>query len=188
MNEVMIMRRGGGTKLFAAIGATYPEGYTCTCTGKNSGKVLTAKKSPWIFAIPEADEWTVAVSGGSNPSQTVNITHEGQVEKVNLGFSLVLFDGGDNTEVSGGWDAIDKQYPRIKKAVPRNPYNTLGILSKLTYLNHSLLVTRPYVRLAYVSMIELTYIPLNNSIPVKIDSLVVLRKHLGYEHTEIGSP
>lgn len=104
MNEVMIMRRGGGTKLFAAIGATYPEGYSCTCTGKNSGKVLTAKKSPWIFAIPEVGEWTVAVNGGSNPSQTVKITTEGQVEKVNLGFSLVLFDGGDNTEVSGGWD------------------------------------------------------------------------------------
>ena len=94
MNEVMIMRRGGGTKLFAAIGATYPEGFTCTCTGKNSGKVLTAKETPWIFAIPEADEWTVAVNGGSNPSQKVNITRKGQVESVNMSFDLILYERG----------------------------------------------------------------------------------------------
>lgn len=103
MNEVLLFFNSGDEELFAAIGAKYPEGFTCTCTGKNSGKVLTAKKSPWIFRIPEADEWTVAATGGNNPSKTVNITHEGQVEKVDLR-SLVLVEDGNEI---GDWTSLN---------------------------------------------------------------------------------
>lgn len=99
-----IMLSGGGSKLFAAIGVTYPAGSTLTCT--NGTKTLTAKTTSgqWVFAIPEAGTWTVTATQGTNTkSKSVSITSEGQFESVELSYALVLFDGGDNTADSGGW-------------------------------------------------------------------------------------
>ena len=104
MNDVMILRRGGGIpKLFAAIGVTYPAGAAVTCS--KGDKKYTAKSTSGrcLFAIPEAGEWTIAMDG---KSETVNISQEGQIESLNFA-SLVLFDGsegGDNSAVTGGWD------------------------------------------------------------------------------------
>lgn len=98
MNEVMILRRGGGGNQFAVIGAEYPEGATCTCTGKK-GTVLTAKQSPWIFNIPVEDEWTVKISKTENgklveTEQTVTVEKRGQCFKLILDFDLVMvFEG-----------------------------------------------------------------------------------------------
>lgn len=103
MGEAFITRRGGGTP-YAAIGVTYPSGSVCTCT--NGTLTLTAKDTSGkaIFVIPSAGTWTVkAVSGSKSTSKTVSITAEGQVETVTLMFELILFDGGDNTGVTGGW-------------------------------------------------------------------------------------
>ena len=63
-----------GSKLFAAIGVTYPAGSTLTCT--NGTKTLTAKNTSgqWVFAIPEAGTWTVTATQGPNTkSQSVSI-------------------------------------------------------------------------------------------------------------------
>lgn len=99
-----IMLSGGGTKLFAAIGVTYPAGSTVTCT--NGTKTLTAKTTSgqWVFAIPEAGTWTVtATDGTGTKSQSVSITTEGQLESVTLSFRLYLLrDGVENSEVTGG--------------------------------------------------------------------------------------
>lgn len=95
MNEVYIVRRGGGVKLFAAIGVTYPEGSTLTCT--NGTKTLKAKTTTgqWVFAIPEAGTWTVtATDGTETDSQAVSITTEGQFSSVELSYSIVIFDNG----------------------------------------------------------------------------------------------
>ena len=103
MGEAFITRRGGGTP-YAAIGVTYPSGSVCTCT--NGTLTLTAKGTGGkaIFVIPSAGTWTVkAVSGSKSTSKTVSITAEGQVETVTLTYALILFDGGDNTGVTGGW-------------------------------------------------------------------------------------
>ena len=103
MGEAFITRRGGGTP-YAAIGVTYPSGSVCTCT--NGTLTLTAKGTGGkaIFVIPSAGTWTVkAVSGSKSTSKTVSITAEGQVETVTLMFETILFDGGDNTGVTGGW-------------------------------------------------------------------------------------
>ena len=103
MGEAFITRRGGGTP-YAAIGVTYPSGSVCTCT--NGTLTLTAKGTGGkaIFVIPSAGTWTVkAVSGSKSTSKTVSITAEGQVETVTLTFETILFDGGDNTGVTGGW-------------------------------------------------------------------------------------
>ena len=103
MGEAFITRRGGGTP-YAAIGVTYPSGSVCTCT--NGTLTLTAKGTGGkaIFVIPSAGTWTVkAVSGSKSTSKAVSITTEGQVETLTLTFETILFDGGDNTGVTGGW-------------------------------------------------------------------------------------
>lgn len=103
MGEAFITRRGGGTP-YAAIGVTYPSGSVCTCT--NGTLTLTAKNTSGkaIFVIPSAGTWTVkAVKGSDSASKAVSITAEGQVEIVTLTYELILFDGGDNTGVTGGW-------------------------------------------------------------------------------------
>ena len=103
MGEAFIIRRGGGTP-YAAIGVTYPSGSVCTCT--NGTLTLTAKDTSGkaIFVIPSAGTWTVkAVRGDKMTSKAVSITAEGQVATVTLTYELILFDGGDNTGVTGGW-------------------------------------------------------------------------------------
>lgn len=101
---VGITNSSGIGKIYAIIGVTYPSGSTCTCT--NGSKTLTAKNTSGkaIFVIPFAGTWAVkAVSGSKSTIKTVSITAEGQVETVTLTYELILFDGGDNTGVTGGW-------------------------------------------------------------------------------------
>ena len=101
---MIVMPIGVSSKPYAVIGVTYPSGSTCTCT--NGSKTLTAKDTTGkaLFVIPYAGTWTVkAVSGSKSTSKTVSITAEGQVATVTLIFDLILFNGGDNTSVTGGW-------------------------------------------------------------------------------------
>lgn len=102
MGEAFITRRGGGIP-YAIIGVTYPSGSTCTCT--NGTRTLTGKDTSGkaLFVIPAAGTWTVkAVKGSNSASKAVKITAEGQVETVKLAYALILFDGADNTAVTGG--------------------------------------------------------------------------------------
>lgn len=100
----MIYVLSGEAAPYAVIGVTYPSGATCTCT--NGNKTLTAKDTTGkaLFVIPSSGTWTVkAVKGSKSTSKAVSITAEGQIETVTLIFDLILFDGGDNTSVTGGW-------------------------------------------------------------------------------------
>ena len=94
MGNCFITRRGGGTsKAYAAIGVSYPEGSTCTCT--DGTLTLTAKGTGGkaIFVIPSAGTWTVkAVSGSKSKSKAVSITAEGQVETLTLSYEFVLLN------------------------------------------------------------------------------------------------
>lgn len=107
MGEGFKTRGGGGGigKLFAAIGVEYPAGSECSCS--NGTKTLKAKDTSgkWVFAIPEAGTWTVTSTDGTNSkSLEVEITEQGQSEKVVLSYQLVLLDGADLCEaVTGGW-------------------------------------------------------------------------------------
>ena len=82
---------GGSTKLFAAIGVTYPAGSTVTCT--NGTKTLTAKNTSgqWVFAIPETGTWTVTAGA---KSKSVTISKEGQFESVELN-TYYIFKSGE---------------------------------------------------------------------------------------------
>ena len=100
----MIYVLSGEAAPYAVIGVTYPSGSTVTCT--NGLKTLTANDTTGkaIFVIPSAGTWTVkAVKGSKSKSKAVSITAEGQVETVTLMFETILFDGGDNIGVTGGW-------------------------------------------------------------------------------------
>lgn len=95
MKECSIVRRGGGTKLFAAIGVTYPAGSTVTCTNGTSTLKAKTTTGQWVFAIPKAGTWTVTVTDGTNSkSRSVSITSEGQFESVELSYALVLIENG----------------------------------------------------------------------------------------------
>ena len=102
---MIVMPIGVSNKPYAVIGVTYPSGSTCTCT--NGSKMLTAKDTSGkaLFVIPSAGTWTVTATDGTNTkSQSVEITSEGQSVSVELSYALVLFDNGDNTIVTGGWE------------------------------------------------------------------------------------
>lgn len=101
MKGAIMTSGGGGTKLFAAIGVTYPAGSTVTCT--KGTKTLTAKNTSgqWVFAIPEAGTWTV--TAGSK-STSVEINSEGQFEAVKL-TEYVIFNGTAESAYTGGWDS-----------------------------------------------------------------------------------
>lgn len=93
-----------GTSFSATINITYPSGSTCTVS--NYKKTWTAPNTTgsWTFKANEVGCYTVkAVSGGKSTSKAVSITTERQVETVELVYELILFDGGDNTGVTGGW-------------------------------------------------------------------------------------
>ena len=90
--------------VYAVISVTYPSGSTCTCT--SGSKTLTAKDTTGkaLFVIPAAGTWTVkCVKGSQSASKAVKITAEGQATTVVLTYELILFDGTDNTAVTGGW-------------------------------------------------------------------------------------
>ena len=93
-----------GTSFSATINITYPAGSTCTVT--NYKKTWTAPNTSgsWTFKANEVGHYTVkAVSGSKGNEEEVLITAEGQVATVTLTFEMILFDGGDNTSVTGGW-------------------------------------------------------------------------------------
>lgn len=95
---------GGAGKPYAVIGVTYPTGSTCTCTDGTKTLKLKDTSGQGIFIIPYAATWTVTATDGTNTnSKSVEITSEGQSVSVELSYALVLFDGGDNTSVTGGW-------------------------------------------------------------------------------------
>lgn len=102
----MIYAPRAGTKLFAAIGVTYPEGSALTCT--NGSTTLKAKTTSgqWVFAVPKAGTWTVAITSGTKTmSKSVSITTEGQFNTLSLAYEILLFDGAnDVTAESGGWE------------------------------------------------------------------------------------
>ena len=76
---------GGSGPAFAAIGAIYPAGATCTCS--YGGKTITAKDTSGraLFLVPSAGQWLVKASnGGQDVEDTVSITTQGQVASVTL--------------------------------------------------------------------------------------------------------
>ena len=96
----------------ATINITYPANSNCVVA--NSGGQTVASDTntgtsakTWTATVNAKGTYTVTATAtdgsGKTKSTTVSITAEGQVETVALAYELILFDGGDNTGVTGGW-------------------------------------------------------------------------------------
>lgn len=89
------------------ISVTYPAGSVCTCS--YGGTVLTAPDTSgvWIFNPPSVGAWTLACTDGTDSDSKIVtiISAVGQTEVVALSYRIVLFDGGDNTAITGGWES-----------------------------------------------------------------------------------
>jgi hypothetical protein len=96
----------------ATIAVTYPANSACVI--KNSSGVQVASdtnagtsEKTWTAIVGATGTYTIIAtvmdSSGKTKSTTVSITTDGQSESVTLTYELILFDGGDNTGVTGGW-------------------------------------------------------------------------------------
>lgn len=96
----------------ATISITYPA--QSTCVVKNSSGVQVANDTnagtsakTWTATVGATGTYTITATAtdgsGKTKSTTVSITTDGQSESVTLTYELILFDGGDNTGVTGGW-------------------------------------------------------------------------------------
>ena len=94
-----------GTSSFSAtISITYPAGSTCTVSNYEKNWTAPNTSGSWTFKANEVGYYTVkAVSGSNSKEKEVIITTEGQVAAVELTYEMILFDGGDNTGITGGW-------------------------------------------------------------------------------------
>ena len=110
MGNCFITRRGGGTsKVYAAIGVSYPEGSTCTCTDGAKTLKLKNTSGQGIFLIPYAATWAVTATDGTNTkSQSVEITSEGQSISVNIVYwdGTIYDSGNEYTAQTGGWTCV----------------------------------------------------------------------------------
>ena len=96
----------------ATINITYPANSNCIVANSGGQTVAsdtntgTAAKT-WTATVGATGTYTVTATAtdgsGKTKSTTVSITADGQSVSVTLIYELILFDGGDNTGVTGGW-------------------------------------------------------------------------------------
>lgn len=97
----------GGMKIYAFVVVNYPAGSVCTCS--KGSRTMKAKDTSgvYVFAIPEAGNWTVSASSTAHPTpvtRTVSITSYGQSVGVTLAYTKYLLDYGDQKpNNTGGW-------------------------------------------------------------------------------------
>lgn len=91
-------------ELFAVIAVTYPEGSICTCGGK------AAKDTSGYALFPvKAGTYTVEChtsDNGQSASKSVTITTQGQGEKIELSYDLILYKNGVFSAESGDWVSL----------------------------------------------------------------------------------
>lgn len=79
----------------AGINISYPAGSILTCTDGSTTLTAGNTTGSWYFTIPNAGNWTVTATSGSNSaSQTVAITADGQIEQVMLIYEEYLVEDG----------------------------------------------------------------------------------------------
>lgn len=111
----------GGSKVFAVIDVTYPEGATCVCS--NGIQTLKAKDTSghFMFVIPKPGEWTLECTKGTDTdTETVNVT-EKKAYMASLEFDLILFENGSYDPTTGGWTSITQNKLKLDHT-DGNPY------------------------------------------------------------------
>lgn len=94
----------------ATISITYPAASTCVVTDSSGTQIASdtnggSSAKTWTATVGATGTYTITATstdGSKTKSTSVSITAAGQIESVTLGYALVLFDGTDNTVVTGG--------------------------------------------------------------------------------------
>ena len=109
--EVFLMGNSSVTKAAGVIRVSYPANSTLVVKGTSSGKQFakdtntTSSAKAYIFLAPIGDAsytLTTTNTAGKTVSKQVYVAKD-QVQSVVLAYELILFDGGDNIGVTGGW-------------------------------------------------------------------------------------
>lgn len=117
----------------AAISVTFVSGEECVCTDGTCTFRTTDASGLALFILPNTGIWTVSCSGRSKEVD-VESNH---TYNVNLA-KLVLFDysiGGDNTEVTGGWDRVSAGKIELTGTYVRYLSSASGTVRSATTLN-----------------------------------------------------
>ena len=113
--EVFLMGNSSVTKAAGVIRVSYPANSTLVVKGTSSGKQFakdtntTSSAKAYIFLAPIGDAsytLTATNTAGKTVSKQVYVAKD-QMQSVVLTYELILFDGGDNTSVTGGWEGRD---------------------------------------------------------------------------------
>lgn len=108
---IHVLSGKGITNVAGVIRVSYPANSTLVITGRSSGKQFakdtntTSSAKAYIFLAPIGDSsytLTATNTAGKTVSKQVYVAKD-QVQNVVLVYELILFDGGDNTSVTGGW-------------------------------------------------------------------------------------
>ena len=108
---IYVLSGGGTTNVAGVIRVSYPENSTLVVKRTSSGKQFakdtntTSSAKAYIFLAPIGDAsytLTATNTAGKTVSKKVYVAKD-QVQSVVLAYELILFDGGDNTGVTGGW-------------------------------------------------------------------------------------
>lgn len=104
---------GGGVKLFAVIGVTYPAGSVCTCTKGTKSYKAKNTSGLALFAVPNVGDWTVSCTDGTDTAtQTVTISAEGQAKILELNYKDYLLNGETQTYAfTAHAQAVNKNAP-----------------------------------------------------------------------------
>ena len=108
---IHVLSGKGITNVAGVIRISYPANSTLVVKGTSSGKQFakdtntTSSAKAYIFLAPIGDAsytLTATSTAGKTASKQVYVAKD-QVQSVELVYDLILFDGGDNTGVTGGW-------------------------------------------------------------------------------------
>lgn len=101
------------TYFSATIKVTYPAKSKCVIKNSSGTQVASdtntgTSDKTWTATVGATGTYTITATAtdgsGKTKSTTVSITADGQVKTVTLVYELLLFDGGDNTSITGGWE------------------------------------------------------------------------------------
>lgn len=118
--EVFIVRSGGGAKIRNEYGfwrVDFPAGSACSIT--NGSRTFNAPDDAvelgrYTFPIPSSGSWTATCTDGTHTARrTLSFSNKYSYYVTTLAYELVLFDYGDKTSVTGGWNTSALRFKQV---------------------------------------------------------------------------
>lgn len=137
----------------ATIVCTFPVDCTSVTCTKDSTVLSVPSGSlssgSYTFDIPEPGDWVLyATNGMKEKTVTVTVAEE-KAYSAKLTFELVLFDGGDVSEVTGGWESSGSG-----GSASANSKITLSVSDDTGYVKSRTLTTKNSIDLTDFSMLK----------------------------------